>query len=839
MKSNGFYSLEFNSHLKKITSDPVIIGSLLVSLALMALTGRYLFQEYIPNNRIKIIDQSYTKNLKKTRNEIDYLIKSTKFQLRAIAEKQNVVRLMRDSNNDRLDGAELEAEGQIPNVENLFFIDKNFLRHNEELSSPASAFVRDIKNDGKTRAKAIRVSGEWKLVLSTPLTFKGKNVGQIFSRQTLSPLTDILTGGDESQGTISLEQIEKNGSVTRLLTIGEPNSPKSGISNYRHNYLLEFIGWRLTFDPSEELENIIAKSESPLWIIIWSVIIIWLSSILALMRSRINRGSEEISIFTRNSKDVSTIRLPQSDLQRKEQAIEGNHEHYKGPKETTEKEDKSQTKTEKDIKKFIEPEDPLETQHADEEYNKVLHDVAKENSDFILPDIVFRDYDIRGLVENEITDEFALRLGKTLGSLVLRRGNNAIYIGRDGRHSSQNLSEILCKGLLSTGCNVINLGEIITPALNFAIHYSGQSSCGIMVTGSHNPANFNGFKIIVQGQVLAGNMLQLLKPIMRSQNFTEGRGEYFSRLVIPQYVRQIFEDIGLVRELKIVIDGANSVAGPVAIDLFESLGCKVVPLYCEIDGSFPNHDPNPSDEFNLIDLRARVKSEKADLGFAFDGDGDRLVVITREGDICWPDRLLMLFSQDILQQSPGASIVFDVKCSNKLSALIRECNGEPIMCKTGHVHVRKALNEENAILGGEFSGHIFFNDRRKGFDDGLYAAARLLQLLSTTYKSLDVLLADFDSCAYTGEILIPVEENSKFHLMRKIEESCEFKGARVQRLDGLRVEYPQGWGLIRASNTSGNLTLRFEADDHNILGYIKQTFKFKLAPLIPNIEEYL
>ena len=199
----------------------------------------------------------------------------------------------------------------------------------------------------------------------------------------------------------------------------------------------------------------------------------------------------------------------------------------------------------------------------------------------------------------------------------------------------------------------------------------------------------------------------------------------------------------------------------------------------------------------------------------------------------------MLFSQDILQQSPGASIVFDVKCSNKLSALIRECNGEPIMCKTGHAHVRKALQEENAILGGEFSGHIFFNDRRKGFDDGLYAAARLLQLLSTTYKSLHVLLAEFDSCAHTGEIRIPVAESSKFQLMREIEESCEFKGARVQRLDGLRVEYPQGWGLIRASNTSGNLTLRFEAEDQNILGYIKQTFKYKLAPLIPNIEEYL
>ncbi len=839
MELNGFYSLEFNSHFKKIVSDPLIIASLSVSVAVMGFSGRYLFQEYIPNQRIEIINQNYKKNLSKTSSEIDYIIKSKASQLRALAEKQNVAQLMTESDNAVIDAAELVAKGQVSSAEHLFFIDKNLTRRNEALSPSASSFARNIKNYRKPYAKAIRVAGEWKLVLSSPLISEGEHVGQIFLQQALDPLNEILIGGDETQGTISLEQIEENGSVTTLLIIGEPILEKSGINNFSNTYGLEFIAWRLKFDPSKELENVISKNELPLWVIFWSVIIIWLGSLLTLVRSRINRGSEAISIFTRQSKDVGTIRLPQSTLQRKEQTVKEDHEHDESPQETTAQEDKSQNKSEPHERIPKESIQSHQKSNSDEEYNKALHDLGGENADFVLPNLVFRDYDIRGLVENEITDEFARRLGKTLGSLVLRRGNNAIYIGRDGRHSSQNLSTIVCEGLLSTGCNVIDLGEIITPALNFAIHYSGQSSCGVMVTASHNPATFNGFKIIVQGQVLAGSMLQLLKPIMNSQNFTEGRGEYFSRLVIPQYVRQIFEDIGVVRELKIVIDGANSVAGPVAIDLFESLGCRVVPLYCEIDGSFPNHDPNPSDEYNLLDLRARVKSEGADLGFAFDGDGDRLVVISHQGNICWPDKLLMLFSQDILQQSPGASIVFDVKCSNKLSALIREYNGEPIMCKTGHAHVRKALHEENAILGGEFSGHIFFNDRRKGFDDGLYAAARLLQLLSTTYKSLDALLAEFESCAYTGEILIPVEENLKFQLMKKIEESCEFKGARVRRLDGLRVEYPQGWGLIRASNTSGNLTLRFEADDHNILGYIKQTFKYKLAPLIPNIEEYL
>ena len=465
--------------------------------------------------------------------------------------------------------------------------------------------------------------------------------------------------------------------------------------------------------------------------------------------------------------------------------------------------------------------------------------ILADDNKFVVPDIVFRDYDIRGVANDQITTEFALRLGKTVGSLVLRRGNNALYLGRDGRSSSEALSLALREGVISTGCNVIDLGEIITPALNYAIHYSGQSTSGVMATASHNPGNFNGFKIIVQGQVLSGENLQLLKPIMSLDNFTEGKGEYFSRLVIPQYVREIFEDIGIVKEFKVVIDGANSVSGPVAVELFESLGCQVIPLYCDIDGSFPNHEPNPSDEFNLMDLRAKVASEDADLGFAFDGDGDRLVVISKSGHICWPDQLMMLFATDVLQNADGAPIIYDVKSSQNLAEVIQKHKGIPILCKTGHAHVREAVQENNALLGGEFSGHIFFNDRRKCFDDGLYAAARLLEILTATYKTLDQLFDELDIRAFTGEILIPVQDDEKFALMARIADECEFRGSRINRLDGLRVEYPQGWGLVRASNTSANLTLRFEADDHNVLGHIKQTFKFKLSRFIPDIEAYL
>ncbi len=461
---------------------------------------------------------------------------------------------------------------------------------------------------------------------------------------------------------------------------------------------------------------------------------------------------------------------------------------------------------------------------------------------FAVPDVVFRDYDIRGIAGTEITPEFASRLGKTIGSIILKNGHSAIYIGRDGRLSSPQLCEAMQNGLLSTGCNVIDLGEITTPILNFAVHHSGQSSCGIMVTASHNPARYNGFKIIIKGQVIAGPTLQLLKPMLNGAEFTvSDGGQYFQRDITTQYVRHIIEESSIDRSFKIVVDGGNAVAGPVALKLFDSLGCMAFPLHCEVDGRFPNHEPNPADEKNLQELITKVKDVKADLGFAFDGDGDRIVVISANGEIVWPDKLMMIFARDILARNPGADIVFDVKSSKRLAETVRKHSGRPVMCKTGHAHVRKAVHHNNAPLGGEFSGHIFFNDRWKGFDDGVYAAVRLLEILCAQqdYQALDSIVAEFSNSSYTPEILIPVDEAEKFSLIDTLVAGCQFNGAQVITLDGLRVEYSSGWGLIRASNTSANLTLRFEADDDKSLEDIRQRFQRELAPFINHIEDYI
>ena len=463
---------------------------------------------------------------------------------------------------------------------------------------------------------------------------------------------------------------------------------------------------------------------------------------------------------------------------------------------------------------------------------------------FLVPDVVFRDYDIRGIAGSEITKAFAERLGKTIGSIILQNGHTSIYIGRDGRISSPELAASLRSGLLSTGCNVIDLGAITTPALNFAVHHCGQSSCGIMVTACHNPSIYNGFKIIIQRQVISGKALQLLKPMLNAKAFTQSdSAQLFSRDIVSQYVRHIVEDSVIDRSFRLAIDAGNSVAGPVAIKLFKSLGCTVFPINCEIDGTFPNHEPNPSEEKNLKQLISKVKEVKADMGLAFDGDGDRIVVISGKGEIIWPDRLMMIFAKDILSRTPGAEIVFDVKSSKRLAQMIGKNSGRPVMCKTGHSHVRKAVQHSNAPLGGEFSGHIFFNDRWKGFDDGLYAASRLLEVLclqrDSADKTLDQIISKFDTSSYSPEILIPVAENEKFELMQTLLSACQFSGAQIISVDGLRAEYPKCWGLIRASNTSANLTLRFEGDDDASLEQVKKTFRRELSPFINQIEDYI
>ncbi len=451
------------------------------------------------------------------------------------------------------------------------------------------------------------------------------------------------------------------------------------------------------------------------------------------------------------------------------------------------------------------------------------------------PDHIFRAYDIRGNAKTELTDELVTRIGKAVGSIAGEMDEQTLIVGCDGRKSSPRIKSALIKALMESGRDVIDIGLVPTPLLYFATRHLNCRS-GVMVTGSHNPGDDNGLKIVLnQKTIAAGGIKQIQERVIDNQ-FTTGSGRMIRENVVNDYTDEVLSDIAIAVPLKIVIDAGNGVTGSIAPQLFEHLGCEVVPMYCEVDGNFPNHPPDTSDENNLADLIEAVQREEADFGVAFDGDGDRLAVVTASGKIVRSDMLLMIYAKDVVSRNPGADVVFDVKCSRNLTQLVTRYGGRPVLWKTGHAFMKEKMAETGALLGGEFSGHMFFGERWYGFDDGMYAAARLAEILSTHGDSLDATLADFPTTVNTPEILIPVPEKQKFGLMEKIIRGCDFSSGKINTMDGIRVDFTDGWGLVRASNTSPALTARFEADTQESLESIKAEFRAQIALVIPDLE---
>ncbi len=445
-----------------------------------------------------------------------------------------------------------------------------------------------------------------------------------------------------------------------------------------------------------------------------------------------------------------------------------------------------------------------------------------------LPEEIFRAYDIRGIVGEGLTPELMYWLGKAIGSEALYKKESALLLAYDARLSSPEFASQIKRGILETGCDVIELGQIPTPLLYFATHTLPCHS-GVMITGSHNPKEYNGVKVVFKQQSLSDAQITIFKDRIFSEAFYRGLGTVSHYDIKPDYIRHILGDIKLRQGWKVVIDCGNAITGIVAPELFTRLGCEVIPLYCDIDGSFPHHHPDPTKPENLIDLQQQVLSSGADLGIAFDGDGDRVALVSSSGNIFDADHLLMAFVKDILPQHPGATVVYDVKSSHHLASLISELKGQPLMCKSGHSYVKKALQSSGALLGGEYSSHLFFRHRWFGFDDGMYAAARFLELMDKNACSADAIHDSLPSSAHTPELFVPVAEAEKFSLMKHIAADFRMADAVINRLDGLRVTLDKGWGLIRASNTTPNLVLRFEADNATELENIKQKFRLELT----------
>ena len=438
---------------------------------------------------------------------------------------------------------------------------------------------------------------------------------------------------------------------------------------------------------------------------------------------------------------------------------------------------------------------------------------------------IFKAYDIRGIVNEDLTIETIVLIGKAIGSESIDKGERGIVVGRDGRTSGPDLMNALVEGIKSTGCHVVKIGMIPTPVLYYATYSKGASS-GVMITGSHNPPNYNGFKIMIAGETLSGERILNLYDRINNQNFHQGQGTSTTIDIQEDYLNRVTSDISIKRPLKIVVDCGNGVAGHLAPKLFEALGCEVVKLFCHIDGNFPNHHPDPSKLENLNDLISEIKAQKADLGLAFDGDGDRLGVIDEKGNVIWADRQMILFSRDVIHRNPGAKIVFDVKCSSLLSKDISNQGGRPILSRTGHSFIKAKIKDESALLGGEMSGHIFFKERWYGFDDALYAGARLIEILSSRNESCSEIFSELPDSFNTPEINIHFDkQGDQFDAMEKLKNTANFNEGVLTTIDGIRLDYEDCWGLVRPSNTTPCLVLRFEAETEASLKRIIEEFR--------------
>jgi len=449
-----------------------------------------------------------------------------------------------------------------------------------------------------------------------------------------------------------------------------------------------------------------------------------------------------------------------------------------------------------------------------------------------VPAEIFRAYDIRGIVGRTLTPAVVHAVGQALGSLGRERGAATFALGRDGRHSGPMLLDALAAGLTAAGADVVDLGVVPTPVTYFAAFHLGCASC-VSVTGSHNPPDYNGLKMVVGGTTLSGEAIQQLRARIENDDFASGTGKRSQAAVIDAYLERIVGDVKLARGMKIAIDCGNGVAGLVAPRLFRALGCEVEELYCEVDGSFPNHHPDPSHLENLADLIALLRRGGAERGFAFDGDGDRLGVVTQDGEVIFPDRQLMLFAADVLARNPGAEIIYDVKSTRLLAPWIEQHDGRPVIWKTGHSFIKAKLAESGAPLAGEMSGHTFFKERWYGFDDAMYAGARLLEIVSKTPDASATLKA-LPNAPSTPELQWKLAEGEPHALVEKLQAAKPFPNAeRVLTIDGVRAEYADGFGLARASNTTPVIVLRFEGETDAALARIQEEFRSALAPLKP------
>ena len=781
----------FLVHLRNLSKAPIILIGLVVLVCSAIFIGYKLYQVQVLKPWNKKILKQVDINAHTLATEVANYMTGLETRLKLEAQQETLVQALLSGDKNNLTEAQNHLLGSWPLLKNVALV-KNL----EDYPSYSENFVAaDLLHQaglGKTPAPvAIKLDGEWAIYIATPVRGSDDSnvAGSLLATFSRDVLKTALGNNPEHLGLTKILQSASGFSPQTIISLGSSSMDLNQVVPVK-----TVQGWQLSYTATTALIQNTTQPRALFLSSLSGVALLTIAFMVLLVRLN--------ALFPGNIGATLTARQKTSpdDL---------------SPEELNEivREKLLLTKS-RLITKATQPDGPGDT----EKY----------------PTEVFRDYDIRGQALNQITVQFAEALGKTLGSNAITTRQSALAVAADGRTTSPELHEALVEGILSTGCDVIDLGCIPTPVFNFGLHILPEVTSGVIVTASHNPPEDNGFKIIIDQNVMKPDDITQLAHAMSAEQWHEGNGNYHMQGIEDTYCQAIDNDVQISQPLHVVVDCANGVMGPLAPGVLEAFGCQVTPMYCDVDGEFPNHAPDPSDPKNLQDLIAVVAHENADLGLAFDGDGDRLVAISATGRIVWPDELLMIYARDMLNRQPGAHIVFDVKSTRRLASLISNYGGQPVMCKTGHSNIRRKIQDTDAPLGGEYSGHIFFNDRWFGFDDGLYAAARLIEIMTIREQSLDEIIDSFERTVATPEIKIPVPDNQKFVIMDAMTKTAAFKDSTLNNLDGLRVEFADGWGLIRASNTSPSLTLRFEADNREALQTIQACFKEQISPIIPD-----
>ncbi|WP_339616712.1 phosphomannomutase/phosphoglucomutase [uncultured Gilvimarinus sp.] len=787
----------------------ILVG---VTIAVNALLGFWLYESMVVQTERQRVQDAATARAGKAASAIESYLAERRGELTRWAQ-----------NPALLSALQSDEAGALHNVATLLGVgSENLLalraftsgqariqpNHQAPLRYAELDLLRRAYRRQDTLPEAAPIDGVWQLQLASAVPPQGDSVtGALLATYSADAINQIITTNQDTLGRLSLRQEFSSARPFELLNDGAGQAAPAVTRKVAGSYL------SVEYTPSAAL--VAQSKELPgMWLLVLSLTVV-VGLVLSLLLSRVlvrpkKAPAGEGLVLPKQYVDAQAEAKPEQDGERA--GASGN----------------ALSQDILDIEVIEEDEDILGLDHsAPRRPAPAPAPQARE-----VPDDVFRSYDIRGEVgPGGITAELAHQIGLALGSEVQEQGEHSIIVARDARTHSPELCEQLIAGLLASGCDVINIGVVPTPLMHFATFELDQTSSGVMVTASHNAAPYNGFKMVINGETLADGAIKDIRSRIVAGKYLEGDGQEQHIEVVADYIDRIFSDVALAGDIRVVVDAGNAVAGSVAPALFEELGCDVIALHCELDGSFPNHNPDPSLEENLQDLLAKVRETDADLGVAFDGDGDRLVVVTPAGHIIWPDHLLMLFAKDILSRNPGADVLFDVKCSKQLNQIISGYGGRPIMWKTGHSHMKHKMIETGALLGGEYSGHIFIKERWYGFDDGLYTAARLLEIITLRDQSIDDVFAAFPMLPSTPEIRVAVAESEKFALVEKLIAQGEFQNGKATTIDGLRVDFSKGWGLVRASNTGAEITLRFEAESEAVLEKLKLLFKRELKKI--------